>query len=107
MDSGPTDEAKDYGKVRVVMLEKFSVQKTESEIMEEAIFLEHDGGDIQNFRTRAYNLYSQAKFNDQAKSGLLRDSSKSGQILLEFVLFRGARKYNEINQACVEYSYNL
>ena len=64
MDSGLTDEAKDYVKVKWVMLEKFSVRKTESEIMKEAISLEYDGGDIQTFLTRADKLYSQPKFNN-------------------------------------------
>ena len=105
MDNGPTDEAKDYGKVKGVMLEKFSVRKTESEIMKEAISLEYDG-DIQTFVIRADKLYSQAKFNGQAKFGLLRDSLKSDQMLLQFLLFRGAKSYNEIKQACTEYSDN-
>ena len=91
MDNGPKDEAKDYSKAKGVMLEKFSVRKAESEIMKEAISLEFDGGDIQNFLTRADKLYSQAKFNEQAKFGLLRDSLKSDQMLLQFVLFRRAK----------------
>ena len=37
MDYGPTNESKDYGKVKRVMLEKFFVRKTKSEIMKEAI----------------------------------------------------------------------
>ena len=106
MDNGPTDEAKDCGKVKRVMLEKYSVRKTESEIMKGAKSLEYDGGDIQTSLTRADKLYSQAKFNDQAKFGLLRDSLKSDQMLLQFVLFRGAKNYDEIKQACVEYSDN-
>ena len=57
MANGPTDEAKAYGKVRGVILENFSVQKTESEIMKEAISLEYDGGDIQTFLTRADKLH--------------------------------------------------
>ena len=78
-DNCPTDEAKDYGKVKGVMLEKFSVRKTESEIIREAISLEHGGGDIQTFLTRTDNLYSEEKSNDHAKLGILRDSLKSDQ----------------------------
>ena len=37
MDNGPMDEAKDYGKVGGMMLEKVPVRKTESDIMKEAI----------------------------------------------------------------------
>ena len=77
MDNGSKDEATDYGKVKAVMLEKLSVRKKESEIMKEATYLKYDGGDIQNFLTRANKLYSQVKFNDQAKFWLLRDSLKS------------------------------
>ena len=46
MDNGPTDEAKGYGKFIGLILEKFSVRKTEFQIMKEAIFLEYDGEDI-------------------------------------------------------------
>ena len=84
----------------------FSVRKTESKIMKEVISLEYDGGDIQNFLTKADKFYSQAKFNERAKFGLLRDSLKSDEMLLQFVLFRGAKSYNEIKQACIEYSDN-
>ena len=85
-------------------MEKFSVQKTEYEIMKEAMSLEYDGGDIRTFLTTAYKLYSRAKFNEQAKFGLLRDSLKSDQMLLQFVLLRVAKSYNEIKESCVEYS---
>ena len=74
--------------------------------MKEAIFIEYDGGDIQNFLRRADKLYSKAKFNDEAKFGLLWDSLKSEQMLLQFVQFRGAKSDNEIKRACVEYSDN-
>ena len=53
MDNGPKDKAKDYCKVKGVMLENFSVRKTESELMKEAIALEYDKGDVQTFLTRA------------------------------------------------------
>ena len=100
------DEAKDYGKVKGELLEKFSGRKIESETMKESISLEYGGGDIQTFLTRADKLYSLAKFKEQANFGLLRDSLKSEQILLQFVLFRGAKSYKQIKQACIEYSDN-
>ena len=100
MDNGSTDEAKDYCKVKRVMLEKFSVRKTESEPIKKDIYLEYDGGDIQAFLNRADKLHSEEKFNEHAKFGLLLDSLKSDHMLLRFVLFRGAKTYNEIKQAC-------
>ena len=93
-------------KLNGVMLEKSSAWKTESEIMKEAIFLEYDGGGIQTFLTRADKSYSQEKFSEQAKFGLLRDSLESDRTLLQFVLFRGEKSKNQIKQACVEYADN-
>ena len=49
MESGPINEAKDYGKVKGIILEKFSVRKTESEFMKEDVPLEYEGSDIQTF----------------------------------------------------------
>ena len=85
---------------------KFSVRKTESEIMKEAISLKHDGDDIQTFLTRASKLYWHAKFNEQAKFRQLRNSMISDQMPLQFLQFRGAKIYNQIKQACVEYDNN-
>ena len=97
------DEAKDYGKGEVVILEKFSVWKSESEIMKEAISLECDGGEIHAFFTRDDKLYWEGKFYGKSKFGFLRDALKSDQILLLFVLFKGEKSCNEIKEACIEY----
>ena len=72
--------------------------------MKKAVSLEYDRGDIETFITRADKLYSQAKFNEQAKFDLPRDTLKSDQMLQQFVLFRGAKSHNEIKQACIEYA---
>ncbi len=53
LDNAPIQEAKDYGLVKEVMLEKFSAQETESEIMRDALNLRYDGGDIPTFLSRA------------------------------------------------------
>ncbi len=53
LDNAPTEKAKDYGLVKKVMLEKFSIQKTKSEIMREALTFRYDGGDITSFLLRA------------------------------------------------------
>ena len=72
--------------------------------MKETICLEYEGEDIQTSLTRADKFYSQAEFNKQAKFGLLRDYLKSDQMLPLFVLFSGAKNYNDIKQVCVENS---
>ena len=78
------------------MLKKFSSQKSEAEIMKDAISLSYDGGDIQSFLSKADKAYSQARFIERAKFGLLRESLKGDQLLLQFVLFRGAKYYEEV-----------
>ncbi len=49
LDNAPTDEANDYAIVKKVMLQKFSTQKTESEVIREAFTLRYDREDITNF----------------------------------------------------------
>ena len=53
LDNAPTEEAKDYGLVKEVMLEKFSNQETESEMTREVLSLRYDGGDVPSFLPRA------------------------------------------------------
>ena len=103
MNNGPTPEAKNNGIVEEVMLQKFSTQKSEAESMKEAISLSYDGGDIQKFLTRAEKACNQAKFNDEAKFGLLREELKSDQLLLQFFLFRGAKDYEELKKYFADY----
>ena len=60
-DNAPTEEANDYEVVKKVILEKISIQKTDSEIIRDALSLRYDGGDIPTFLSRADKVYSQAK----------------------------------------------
>ena len=106
MDNGPTAEAKSYQTVKDAMLKKFSTQKSEAEVMRDAISLMYDGGDIQVFLTKAEKIYNQAKFNAQAKYGLLREALKGDSNLLQFVLFRGAKNYDEVKKYCLDYADN-
>ncbi len=105
-DNGPTTEAKNYHVVKDVMLKKVSTQKSDAEIMKDAIFLTYDGGDIQAFLTRVEIAYNQAEFNEHAKFGMLREALKTDQLLLQFVLFRGTKDYEEVKQYCTDYADN-
>ena len=49
MDNASTEEAKDYGVVKKVMLEKFSSRKSQSEIIREGLMLQYGRGDILSF----------------------------------------------------------
>ncbi len=107
LDRAPTGEVKDYEIVKKVMLEKFSAQKTEFEVMREALTLRYDRGDIPTFMSRADKIYNQAKVGENVKFELLQDALKSEQMFFQFVLFRGSKNYDEIKKAFLEYAENI
>ena len=88
------------------MLKKFTTQKSEAEIMRDAISLLYDGRDLHVFLTKAEIIHKQAKFNAQAKYVLLREALQGDYNLLQFVLFRGAKNYDEVKKYCLEYAGN-
>ena len=89
------------------MLKKFSTQKTESEIMREALTPRYDGGDNPTFLSRADKVYNQAKVDENAKFALLRNDLKSNQMFFQFVLFTGSKDYEGIKNSCIEYAENF
>ncbi len=93
LDNALTEEAKDCDAVKKMMLEKFSTQKTDSEVMREALNLRYDGEDIPTFSSRTDKVYSQAKFGENVKFEPLTDAVKSYQMFSQFVLFRGSKNY--------------
>ncbi len=107
MDNAPTEEAKDYGLVNKVLLERLSTQKTESEIMRDPLTLRYDKGDILTFISRADKVYDQAKVGENVKFELLRDALESDQIFFQFLLFRRSKNYECIKKACLEYAENI
>ena len=98
LDNTPTEEAKDYGLVQKVMLEKFSNQKNESEIMREALILQYGGRDIPTFFSRSDEVYNQAKVGENVKSGLLRDALKFDKMFFQIVLFKRSKNYESIKK---------
>ncbi len=98
LNNAPTEEAKEYSVVKKVMLEKFSIQKNESEIMREALTLRYDGGDTTTFSSRADKVYYQAKVGENVKLELLRDALKSDKMFFQFILFRGSKNYEDIKK---------
>ncbi len=106
-DNAPTEEAKYYGIVEKVTLEKFSTQKIESEIMREVLTVQYEGGDIPKFLSRADKIYNQAKVGDNLKFELLRDALKPDQMFFQFVLFKQSKTYEGIKKACLEYAENI
>ena len=53
------------------MLERFSTKKTETEVMKQAVNLKYEGRYLKTLFNKTDKLYAQAKFNDQAKLGLI------------------------------------
>ncbi len=49
-----------------------------------------------SFLTREEKADKQANFNDQAKFGMFHEALKSDLLLLQFMLFRGAKDYEEL-----------
>ena len=107
LNNAPTEQAKDYVLLKKVILEMFSSQKTESEIMREALTFPYNGGDIPAFLSRADKVFNQAKLGDNIKFELLRDALKSDQMFFQFVLFKRSKNYEGIMKACLEDAENI
>ena len=107
LDNAPTEEAKEHGLVKKAMLEKFSTQKTESEMMRESLTLRYDGSDIPTFLSRAEKVYNQAEVGENVKFELLRDALKSDQMFFQFLLHRRSKNYEGINKSCLKYTENI
>ena len=58
MDNGPTTEAKNYQVIKDVMLKKFSAEKSEAEIIKDAMSLSYGGVCVQEFFTSAEKAYT-------------------------------------------------
>ena len=55
---------------------------------------------------KASKLYKEAKFNDQAKFGLILEAIKSDQGMLQFVFLRKADTYEKVRETCLVYADN-
>ncbi len=88
-------------------MEKFSIQKTDSEIMRDALSLLLDEGDTLNFLSRADEVYSQTKVGNNIKFELLRNSLKSDPMFFQFVLFRGSKTHKDVGKMFLEYAENI
>ena len=75
-DDAPNEESRSFQKVKAALLENFSTKKTESGVMKEAVNIVYKGGKIKEFFLKASKLYKVAKFNHQAKFGLIREAIK-------------------------------
>ena len=105
-DNSPNEEARSFQKAKAALLEKFSTKKTEAEVMKEAVNLVYKGGNVKEFFVKASKLYKEAKFNEQAKFGLIREAIKFDQGMSQFVFLIKADTYEKVRENCLEYADN-
>ena len=89
-DNAPNEEAVSFQKVKRALLEKFSTKNTEAEAMKEAVNLVYKEVYAKEFFVKASKFYSEAKFNDRAKFGLIREVIKSDKGMLQFLFLSKA-----------------
>ena len=106
-DNAPNVEARSFQKVKTALMEKFSTTKREAEVMKEAVNLVYKGRNVKEFFVKASKLHMEAKFNDRAKFGLIREAIKSDQGMLNFVFLRMTDTYETVRETCPEYADNL
>ena len=97
-ENTPTEEYQAFQLVKEKILKKYTTKKTDAEILREAAALKYKGWDTKVFIMKADKLCIQTKLDDQAKFGLVRQVIKSKKMLLQFVLFRGDKSYEEVKK---------
>ncbi len=85
-DDSPTPESKDYAAVKASIIAEFPPRRSQESIMREVVTLKYAGGDVDVFVHKAEKLYREAKFNESAMRGLLRDAISNCPSLFQFVL---------------------
>ena len=103
---GLSQDGKDFAKVRQAMIAKFSKKKTDAEIIQEAVELRYDGGDVAKFFRDADKMYEEAGFNDKAKYGMVMKAIRPAPKMLEFVLVRGDDTFKEVKDSCLDFERN-
>ena len=59
-------------------------------------------GTVKEFFVKESKLYKEAKFNDQAKFGSIREATKFDQGMLQFVFLGKANAYEKVRETCLE-----
>ncbi len=68
------------------------------------MILAYQGEDVEEFFVRASKLNKEANFNDGTKHEMIMEVTKSDQSLLQFVLVRKARTFDNVRETCLEYA---
>ena len=76
--------------MKTELQDKFSTKKTDAGVIKEAVNLVYKAVNVKVFYVKANKLYKEAKFNDQANFGLIREATKSDQVVLQFLALKKA-----------------
>ena len=74
--------------------------------MKKAVNLLYEKDNFNGLFLRANKLYKEAKSNNQAKFGLIRETVKSDQGMLQFVFLTKKEVYKKVRGTCLEYVNN-
>ena len=105
-DNAPNEEARSFQTVKAGLLEKFSIKKTNPEVMKEALNLVCKGGNVKELFMKASKYYKEAKFSDRVKFVLIREAIKSDLGTLQSVFIRKGGAYEKFREKCLEYADN-
>ncbi len=100
----PTLNPRTTAAVKSSIIAEFVPRSSQESIMREAVTLKYSGGDGDVFVHKAEKFYLEAKFNESAMRGLLRDAISNSSSLFQFVLLRNAVNITEIKEACTSYA---
>ena len=74
--------------------------------MKEAVKLVYKVGNVMEFFMKASKLCKEAKFNDKAKFGLIREAIKFDQDMFQFLFLKNADPYEKVKENCLQYAGN-
>ena len=73
-DNYPVENRKDYNKVKEAMIEQFSPKTTQEIVMNNAVNMHYQGGNVNMFIERANRCNQRANFNKESQPGVLPQS---------------------------------
>ena len=98
-----TEDGKIYSNVKSKITAKYSKEKSDAEIIQDAVDLKYSGSDVQAFFRKAEKLYQKAGFGEKAQYGMILKAIKTNKKMLDFVLVRGDESFEMVKESCLQY----
>ena len=96
-------DALEYQKVKKALVERFGPVGSPEDVIRYAMAARLSFGDLSGSLRNSERLYEKAGFNDEAKFGLLRNVVMEHLELAQFVIYRGAKTYNDLFDAIMDF----